>query len=255
MSRHACLACGAALWGLFGLLRPLPAAEQPTHAAVEIYASLLEGLARAADFPYRMVAYDGGEAARVLPEKGRWEAGEYGHLRKLDLFLESPEDVTLLFEAQPVTATTSRPMARLQMALRGPAEAEWWSKLPLQREWGRVKRFERPIVLRVQARAQVVAGRGESGNACVSLAFERIEGRDVELNVRGCPPWLDRLIETQFNVAEQVNVHVAQAMAPRTRIELPSLTVPYLDRPLAIEDLRPTVRNGVLRLELTLGAG
>ena len=229
------------------------AADRPTHAAVEIYPSLLEGLARAADFPFRMVDYDGGQASDVLPPKGRWGAGEYGHLRNLNLFLDSPGDITLGFESEQLTPKTARPMARLEMTLRGPAEAEWWSKLPLQGEWGLVKRFERPIVLLVRARAQVVVAKADSGNPCVSLAFDRIEGRDVELNVRGCPPWLDRTIETQFGVAEQVNTHIAQAMAPRTRIELPSLTVPYLSRPLAIEGLRPAVRDGVLRVEMTVG--
>jgi len=252
MLRTALVARSAALWALLALPATLWAAERPTHAALEIYPSLLEGLARAADFPYRIVHYDGGEAARILPPKGRWGVGEYGHLRKLDLFLDSPADVTLSFESE--ATTPARPLALLRMTLRGPAQAEWWSKLPLQGDWGLVKRFERPIVLLVRAQAEVVVGRAESGNPCVSLAFDRIEGRDVELNVRGCPPWLDRLIETQFNVTEQVNVHLAQSMVPRTRVELPPLAVPYLSRPLAIEDLRPAVRNGALRLEMTVGA-
>ncbi len=248
-----CLHAAVLASAIVALSAEARAAERPTHAAVEIYPSLLEGLARAADFPYRLVAYDGGEAEAVLPPKGRWEAGESGHLRRLDLALDSPADVSVAFESAPLTATKARPMARLQMTLRGPAEAEWWSKLPLQGEWGLVKRFQRPIVLLVRARAEVVVGRAASGNPCVSLAFDRIEGEDVELNVRGCPPWLDRIIKTQFDVAEQVNTRLAQEMAPRTRLELPPLAVPYLSRPLAIEELRPAVRNGVLRMEMTVG--
>ena len=249
MLRYALLAFGAALGGL-------PAAhpaDLPTHAAVEIYPSLLEALARAADYPYQMVDYDGGEAAAALPPKGRWGAGEYGHLRTLKLFLDAPGDISLRFESEEVSPGTTRPIARLEMTLRGPAEAEWWSKLPLQGEWGLVKRFRERIALVVRAKSRVVIGKGDSGNPCVSLAFDRIGGQDVELNVRHCPPWLDRVIETQFDVAEQVNVHIAQQLAPKTRIELPALTVPYLSRPLAIEDLRPAVRNGVLRVEMTIG--
>lgn len=241
----------AAFGGLLILLASLAVAQRPTHAAVEIYPSLLEGLARAADFPYRMVAYDGGEATRVLPEKSRLGLGEAGHLRRLDLFLDTPGDIGISFESEP---ETGRPLALLQLTLRGPAKAEWWSKLPLQADWARVKSFERPIVLQVRARAQVVVQRAASGNLCVSLDFARLEGRDVELNVRRCPPWLDRIIETQFGVTEQVNTHLVQALEPRTRIELPSLAVPYLARPLMIEDLRPTVREGVLRLEMTVGS-
>jgi hypothetical protein len=230
------------------------AAGPPTHAAVEVYPSLLEGLARAADFPFQMVDYDGGEASAVLPPKGRWGAGEVGHLRHLELFLDAPSDISLRFESETISPGVTRPIARLDMTLRGPAEAEWWSKLPLQGEWGLVKRFRERIALIVRAKSQVAIKKAESGNPCVSLAFDRIQGKDVELNVRHCPPWLDRLIETHFGVAEQVDARIAQQLAPRTRIELPSLTVPYLSRPLAIEDLRPAVRNGVLRIEMTVGA-
>jgi len=250
MLRYALVAFGAAL----ACVAAAHAAEPTTHAAIEIYPSLLEGLARAADFPFRMVDYDGGEASAVLPPKGRWGAGEVGHLRRLELFLNTPGDIALRFESEQLAPGVTRPIARLEMTLRGPAEAEWWSKLPLQGEWGLVKRFREPIVLIVRAKSQIVIGKAESGNPCVSLAFGPIEGKDVELNVRHCPPWLDRLIETQFDVPEQVNAHIAQELAPRTRIELPPLTVPYLSRPLVIEDLRPAVRNGLLRVEMTVGS-
>jgi len=249
MSRHALIAIAIALCCL-----PVAyAAEPPTHAAVEIYPSLLEGLARAADFPFQMVSYDGGEASCVLPPKGRWGAGECGHLRKLDLFVDAPGDVALRFESEQVTPDVARPIARLEMTLRGPAEAEWWSKLPLQGDWGLVKRFKERIALQVRTRAQIAIGKADSGNPCVSLVFDPVKGEDVKLNVRRYPPWLDRLIETQFDVAEQVDTHLAQQLAPRMRLELPSLTVPYLSRPLTIEDLRPSVRNGILRVEMTIG--
>jgi len=232
---------------------PVYAAALPTHAAVEIYPSLLEALARAADFPFQMVAYDGGEADCMLPPKGRWGAGECGHLRKLDLFVDTPDDVALRFESEQVTPEVARPIARLEMTLRGPAEAEWWSKLPLQGDWGLVKRFKERIALVVRTRAQIAISRADSANPCVSLAFDPVKGEDVKLNVRRCPPWLDRVMESQFDVAEQVDTHLARELAPRMRLELPSLTVPYLSRPLVIEDLRPAVRNGVLRVEMTVG--
>ncbi|MBM3473079.1 MAG: hypothetical protein FJX75_07435 [Armatimonadetes bacterium] len=250
MLRYATMAFGAVL----ACLPAAQAAERLTHAAVEIYPSLLEGLARAADFPFRMVDYDGGEAANVLPPKGRWGAGECGHLRTLSLFLDAPSDISLRFESEAVSPGVTRPIARLEMTLRGPAEAEWWSKLPLQGEWGLVKRFRERIALIVRAKSQVTIAKAESGNPWVALAFDRIEGKDVELNVRHCPPWLDRLIETHFGVAEQVDARIAQQLAPRTRIELPPLSVPYLSRPLVIEDLRPAVRNGILRIEMTVGS-
>jgi hypothetical protein len=230
------------------------AAEPPTHAAVEIYPELMAVLAAAAEYPFRMVTYDGGDARSVLPPKGRWGAGEYGHLKHLELSLDGPSDVWLRFESEQVTPNPAKPIARLQMTLRGPAEAEWWSKLPVQSDWGLVKRFRQPIVLLVRAKAEVRASKTAAGALQVSLAFAPLTGGDVELNVRHCPPWLDRLIETQLDIVDQVNLHIAQDMAPKAHLELPSLSVPYLARPLVIEDLRPTVRNGVLRVEMTVGS-
>lgn len=229
-------------------------ADLPTHAAVEIYPSLLESLARAAEYPLQIVAYDGGEASAVLPPKGRWALREYGHLRKLDLFLKGPSDISIAFEAQSEGLARARPVARVQMVLRGPAEAEWWSKLPLQGDWGLVRRFRQQITLVVRLRASIAVSPTGGDGLSLALVFERVQGKDVELNVRRCPPWLDRIIETHFGVAEQVNLHVGQCVAPRTRVNVPAVNVPYLSRPVTIKDLRPSVRGDVLRIEMTVAS-
>jgi hypothetical protein len=248
------LAFGVVLCAILAPHVRAASAEPPTHAAVEIYPGLMAVLAGAAEYPFRMVTYDGGDARSALPPKGRWGAGEHGHLKHLELSLDGPGDVSLRFESEQVSPNQAKPIARLQMTLRGPAEAEWWSKLPVQSDWGLVKRFREPIVLLVKAKAEVCVSKTRAGAPQVSLAFARLTGGDVELNVRHCPPWLDRLIETQFDVVDQVNLHIAQDMAPKAHLELPSLSVPYLAKPLVIEDLRPMVRNGVLRVEMTVGS-
>jgi len=136
-----------------------PAAPLPTHAVVEVHPELLQVLARAAEYPFPVVDYTGSDARTVLPAKGRWGAGEYGHLKRLNLFLERPDDIAVRFEAQPVGPGQTRPIARLTIMLRGPAEAEWWSKLPLQGEWGMVRSFREQIGLLVRTTARLVVSK------------------------------------------------------------------------------------------------
>jgi hypothetical protein len=244
-----------ALWVGLSAARAFPApTPPPTHAVVELRPELFGALMRGADYPLQVVDYDGGDAEAVLPAKGLWGLGERGHLRRLKLGLTGPDDIGLRLDSEVTAGGRVRPLARLNLTLRGPAEAEWWGKLPLQGSWGLVHRFSRPIVLTIHARAEFVVSRPPAGNPAVVLAFEPVTGGDVELNVRGCPPWLDRLIETQFEVADQVNTHLATQIGSKARYELPTLTVPYTGKQVIYEDVRPQVRGGVLRVELTVGS-
>lgn len=243
-----------ALWPLSAAAGETEAPAFVPHAALEIHPAIFAALARGGDFPLQVVDYSGGNARDVLPRRGTWDAGETGHLKRLKLYLEAPDDVELAFEPDRGARQSGRPVARLDMTLRGPAEAEWWSKLPLQADWGLVGRFNKRVVLTVRARARIVVSGAKTTSPSLSLAFEKLREPDVELNVKGCPPWLDGVFERRFQVWEQVNEHMSRQIADKTRVQLPVLNVPFTGKQVVYREIRPRLKDDVLRLELVVGS-
>ena len=230
------------------------AEAKPTHAALEIHPGLFETLAQAVDYPHQVVDYEAAPAASVMPPKGRWDAGEYGHLKRLELFLDEPEDIGVSFASERRARGRSVPIALVSLRLRGPAEAEWWQKVPaVQDDWGRIATFKKRIALTIRARAEVMCLGRKTSSPHVSLIFDEIKDPDVELNVKSYPAWLDRLIEKQFTVWKQVDEHLGQQLAKKLRVPLPELTIPFSEQHMVYEDVRPRVEKGVLRLEVTVG--
>ena len=237
----ACL-CGAASGQL-----------KPTHVAIEVHPGLFPTLARGADYPLSVVDYDGGRARGVLPARSRIGLGEFGHLRRLRLRLDAPEDVDLRFVTIAGPIGMPIPGAALSLKLRGPAEAEWWQKLPLvQGDWGRISTFRKPITLRIESQSTLRVARPKGELPYVWADFEKIRGEDVQLNVRGCPPWLDRVIEDQAHITKHVDTHIRKNLGPMARVTLPPLAVPLSGKEVVYRDIRPTVRNGMLRVEFAV---
>ena len=238
-----------------GFCATAPAAgTKPTHAALEIHPGLFETIAQAVEYPYQVVDYEAAPAKSVMPPKGRWDAGEYGHLNRLRLSLNGPEDISVRFTSESRPRGRSVPIALVSLRLRGPAEAEWWQKVPaVQGDWGRMATFRERIALTIRARAEIMCLGRKTSNPRISLIFDEIKDPDVELNVKGYPAWLDRLIEKQFAVWKQVDEHLGQQLAEKLRVPLPDLTIPFSEQHMVYEDVRPKVEKGVLRLEVTVG--
>jgi len=230
------------------------AETKPTHAALEIHPGLFETLAQAVDYPYQVVDFEAAPAKSVMPPKGRWDVGEYGHLSRLKLSLNGPEDIGVTFAAERRPQGRSMPIALVDLRLRGPAEAEWWQKAPvIQGDWAHMATFRERIVLTIRARAEIMCLGRKTSNPRISLIFDEIKDPDVELNVKSYPAWLDRLIEKQFAVWKQVDEHLGQQLAKKLRVPLPDLTIPFSEQHMVYEDVRPKVEKGVLRLEVTVG--
>ncbi|MGQ9732876.1 MAG: hypothetical protein ACUVX8_16585 [Candidatus Zipacnadales bacterium] len=242
------------LFVLIGLVAVSAEGWPATHAVLEIRPELFAELARAAEYPYQIVRYDGGDARAILPQKSTLGMGETGHLKKLDLFLRGPEDVNLSFQAQPTADGRLMPVALLEMRLHGPAQAEWWAKLPLDSRWRMVKSFKRDITLFIRTPAIITVLKRKHRSPRVGLVFEKVTRENVELNVKGAPPWLDSVLEGWFNVCDHVNRHISQEIAAKTQLDLPSLSVPFSRKCLILAEVRPQVVEGVLRVELAVGS-